>query len=144
MLKELTDDAHRWCRFQRTYHHRRVLPGRLLGGDHRREDLRPRAGSRCRCSGRRRGGDPGRDRDAGKRRLESIEHRLSQRHVVERVDQQRLVVVDDQACVRPTPTAVGLQPRVAALADVAEAGNVWVRPESHPATVVCARGHAID
>ena len=84
------------------------------------------------------------DRDARKRRLESVEHRLRQRHVVERVDQQRFVAVDDQAGVRPSPTTVGLEPRVAALADITEAGDVRVRPESHPATVVCAHGHAID
>jgi hypothetical protein len=88
VLEELADHAHRRCGFQQPDHHRRVLPGHFLGGDHRREDLRPVeqfvAVAVVTVAV---GVDQRRDRDAGERRLEPVEHRLRQRHVVERVDQ---------------------------------------------------------
>ena len=88
VLEELADHALRRCGFLLPDHLRRVLPGLFLGGVHRREDLRPVeqfvAVAVVTVAV---GIDQRRDRDAGERRLEAVEHRLRQRHVVERVDQ---------------------------------------------------------
>lgn len=49
------------------------------------------------------------------------QHVACEFQVKQRIDQQRLVAVDDQPSVAPAPTAVGLQPGVLAVANFMQA-----------------------
>ena len=81
------------------------------------------------------GVDDGSDR---RRRLgfglaHGCQHLAGQRHVEQRVDQEGLAAVDDQAGVRPAPAAIGLQPGIAAIAEIVQALGVLklAEAESH-------------
>ena len=64
------------------------------------------------------------DRRAARHRRHRVEHRRGQLEIEQRVDEQRLPVADDQPGVAPSPTAVGLQVREAAVAEFVQSVGV--------------------
>ena len=49
------------------------------------------------------------------------QHVAGQRHIEKRVDNERLIIIDDKAGVRPAPAAIGLQPSISAIAKLMQA-----------------------
>jgi len=58
------------------------------------------------------------------------EHLARQRHVEERVDDERFALIDDEARIRPAPAAIGLKPGIGAIAQVVKTLCVLVAAEA--------------
>ena len=49
-----------------------------------------------------------------------VQHVARQGHVEQRVDEKRLSTIDDETCIGPAPAAIGLQPGIAAIAEIVQ------------------------